>query len=94
MILYVNGFDDLWIGRIHLLNSGKTMSGSNFVSKLNRYFGKSNNFLCNFQRGLKENKIQSCDKLILGYLNINLVRNNLQALTYIIDNNIELFLII
>ena len=52
------------------------------------------NDINDIKKGFKENKIQSCDKLILGYLNINLVRNKLEALTYIIDNNIELFLII
>ena len=42
------GFDDLWVYGIHLLNSGKAMLISNFVSELNRYFGKSDNFLENF----------------------------------------------
>ena len=42
------GFDDLWVDRIHLLNSGKAMLGTNFVSEVNRYFGKSDNFLGNF----------------------------------------------
>ena len=42
------------------------------------------------KKGLKEIKIQSPDKLILGHLNINSVRNKFEALTYIIDNNIDL----
>ena len=42
------GFDDLWVDGIHLLNSGKVMLGSNFVSEVNRYFGESDNFLGNF----------------------------------------------
>ena len=42
------GFDDLWVDGIHLLNSGKAMLGSNFVSEVNRYFGESDNFLGNF----------------------------------------------
>ena len=42
------GFDDLWVDRIHLFNSGKAMLGSNFVSDVNRYFGKSDNFPGNF----------------------------------------------
>ena len=42
------GFDDLWADGIYLLNSGKAMLGSNFVSEVNRYFGKSENFLGNF----------------------------------------------
>ena len=45
------------------------------------------------KKGLKEIKLQSPDKLILGYLNISLVRNKFEALTYIIDNNIDLLLI-
>ena len=45
------------------------------------------------QKGLKEIKIQSPDKLMLGHLNINSVRNKFEAFTYIIDNNIELLLI-
>ena len=45
------------------------------------------------EKGLKEIKIQSPDKLILGHLNINSVRNKSEALTYIIDNNIDLLLI-
>ena len=45
------------------------------------------------KKGLKEIKIQSPDKLILGHLNIISVRNKFEALTYIIDNNIDLLLI-
>ena len=41
-------FDYLWVDGIHLLNSGKAMLGSNFVSEVNRYFGKNNNFPGNF----------------------------------------------
>ena len=46
------GFDDLWVDGIHLLNSGKAVLGSNFVSEVNRYFGKSDNFLGNFDINL------------------------------------------
>ena len=42
---------------------------------------------------LQEVKIQLPYKLILGHLKINSVRNKFEALTYIIDNNIDLFLI-
>ena len=42
------------------------------------------------RKGLKEIKIKSPDKLILGHLNTNLVKNKFEALTYIIDNNIDL----
>ena len=41
------------------------------------------------KKGLKEIKIQSPDKLILGHLNINSVGNKFEALTYIIDNNVD-----
>ena len=42
------GFDDLWLDEIHLLNSRKAILGSSFVSKVDRYFGKSDNFPGNF----------------------------------------------
>ena len=42
---------------------------------------------------LKEKKAQSSDKLILGYLNVNSIRNKFEALKFIIDNNIDIFLI-
>ena len=41
------GFDDLGVDGIYLLNSGKALLGSNFVSEVNSYFGKSDNFLGN-----------------------------------------------
>ena len=40
-------FDNLWVDGIHLLNSGKAILGSNFVSDVNRYFGKNDNFIEN-----------------------------------------------
>ena len=43
--------------------------------------------------GLKEMIAQSSDKLILGHLNINSIRNKFEALKFIIDNNIDIFLI-
>ena len=51
------------------------------------------NDINNAKRRLKGIKIQSPDKLILGHLNINSVRNKFEALTYIIDNNMDLLLI-
>ena len=42
---------------------------------------------------LKEMKAQSSDKLILGHLNINSIRNKFEALKFIVDNNINIFLI-
>ena len=64
------------------------------VSKLT-VFNKSatENDINDEKKGLKKIKIHSPDKLILGHLNINSVRNKFEALTYIIDNNIDLLLI-
>ena len=42
---------------------------------------------------LKEMKAQLSDKLILGHLNINSIQNKFEALKFIIDNNIDIFLI-
>ena len=42
---------------------------------------------------LKEMKAQSSDKLILGHLNINSIQNKFEARKFIIDNNIDIFLI-
>ena len=42
---------------------------------------------------LKEIKAQSSDKLILRHLNINSIRNKFEWLKFIIDNNIDIFLI-
>ena len=42
---------------------------------------------------LKEMKAQLSDKLILGHLNVNWIRKKFEALTFIIDNNIDMFLI-
>ena len=41
---------------------------------------------------LKEMKAQSSDKLILCHLNINSIRNNFEALKFIIDHTIDIFL--
>ena len=38
-------------------------------------------------------KRKSPDKLILGHVNINSIRNKFDALTYIIGNNIDIILI-
>ena len=38
-------------------------------------------------------KSQSPDKLILGHLNINLIRNKFYGLKVVIDNEIDIFLI-
>ena len=45
------------------------------------------------KKGYKGIKIQSPDKFVSGYPNINSVRNKFEALTYIIDDNIDLLLI-
>ena len=42
---------------------------------------------------LKEMKARSSDKMILRHLNINSIRNKFEALKFIIDNNIDIFLI-
>ena len=42
---------------------------------------------------LKEMKVQPSDKLILGHLKISSIRNKFEALKFIIDNNIDIFLI-
>ena len=47
----------------------------------------------NAKSRLKEMKAQSSYKLILGHLNINSIRNKFEALKFIIDNNIDIFLI-
>ena len=39
-------------------------------------------------------KIQSSDKLILGHLNINSIRNKFEALKFIIYHNMDIFLIL
>ena len=38
-------------------------------------------------------KIRSPDKLILGHVNINSIRNKLDSLVYMLDENIDFFLI-
>ena len=43
--------------------------------------------------GLKEMKIRSPDKLILGYVNINSIRNKFDSLIYMLDKNVDIFLI-
>ena len=43
--------------------------------------------------GLKEMKIRSPDKLILGHVNINSIRNKFDSLIYMLDKNTDTFLI-
>ena len=40
---------------------------------------------------LKEMKAQSSDKLILGHININSIRDKFDALKFITDNDIDIF---
>ena len=47
----------------------------------------------NAKSRLMEMKAQSSDKLILGHLNINSIRNKFEALKFIIGNNIDILLI-
>ena len=42
---------------------------------------------------LQEMKAQSSDKLVLGHLNINSIRNKFEALKFITNNNTDIFLI-
>ena len=134
----------LWNDGIHLLNTGKSILGQNFVNRVSNFFSQKRFFLNGsslsgdhtidfeiknkrsstvvenkfilttlsnynslqksssslFKIGaldaksrLKEMKAQSSDKLILGHLNINAIRNKFEALKFIIDNNIDIFLI-
>ena len=43
--------------------------------------------------GLKDMKIKSPDKVIIGHLNINSIRNKFDTLSYTIENNIDILLI-
>ena len=40
--------------------------------------------------GLKDMKIKSPDKVIIGHLNINSIRNKFDTLSYTIENNIDI----
>ena len=42
---------------------------------------------------LKEMKIRSPDKLILGHVNINSIKNKFDSLIYMLDKNVGIFLI-
>ena len=54
---------------------------------------KSVNDILDAKTGLKEMKIRSPDKLILGHVNINSIRNKFDSLIYMLDKNIDIFLI-
>ena len=43
--------------------------------------------------GLKKMKIRSHDKLILGHVNINSTRSKTDTLVYVLDKNVDVFLI-
>ena len=47
----------------------------------------------NAKTGLKEMKIRSPDKLILGYVNINSIRNKFDSLAYMLDKIVDIYLI-
>ena len=47
----------------------------------------------NAKIGLKEMKIRSPDKLILGYVNINSIRNKFDSLAYMLDKIVDIYLI-
>ena len=54
---------------------------------------KSVNDILDAKTGLKEMKIRSPDKLILGHVNINSIRNKFDSLIYMLDKNIDIFLV-
>ena len=54
---------------------------------------KSVSDFLNAKIGLKEMKIRSPDKFIWGHVNINLIRNKLDSLVYVLDKNLDIFLI-
>ena len=43
--------------------------------------------------GLKDMKIKTPNKVIIGHLNINSIRNKFDKLSYTIENNIDILLI-
>ena len=43
--------------------------------------------------GLKETKVRSPDKVVLGHVNINSIGNKFDSLIYMLDKNIDMFLI-
>ena len=59
-------------------------------SKFLNIFSKLANIATDAKIGLCEMKRNAPDILILGHLNINLIRNKFNALTYVIGNNIDI----
>ena len=62
-------------------------------SKFLNISSKLTNNVTDAKIGLQEMKRNSPDRLILGHVNINSIRNKFDALTYIIGNNIDIILI-
>ena len=62
-------------------------------SKLLNISSKLTIIVTDAKSGLQEMKRNSPDKLILGYVNINSIRNKFDAHTYIIGNHIDIILI-
>ena len=68
-----------------------TLSNYNSLQKLRSSLSKIGAF--DAKSRLKEMKAQPSGKLILGHLNINSIRNKFEALKFVIDHNIDIFLI-
>ena len=65
---------------------------SNIIS--NSFDSTKHNDIVDAKIGLREMKIQCPEKIIVGHLNINSVRNKFDALSFIIDTNIDILLIL
>ena len=59
----------------------------------NSFDSAKHNDIVDAKIGLREMKIQCPEKIIVGHLNINSIRNKFDALTVIIDTNIDILLI-
>ena len=55
-----------------------------------RFDSTKHNDIVDAKIGLREMKIQCPEKIIVGHLNINSIRNKFDALSFIIDTNIDI----
>lgn len=94
--------NEISISELYLSEEFYPVDFINLGNKVMRDFQDLNNH-CNtidrsetvtgiFDARLKETKIYSPDKLILGHANTNSIRNNFHSLVYLLDKNIEIFL--
>ena len=72
---------------LNLLEMNGTSSTNNETIPINE------NSVIEAKSGLKDMKIKSPDKVIIGHLNINSIRNKFDTLSYTIENNIDILLI-